>query len=33
MCIIVDLPDPEGPMMAVNSPAPKPTLTSSRART
>lgn len=32
-CIRVDLPEPEGPMIAVKRPAGKPTLTPSRART
>jgi hypothetical protein len=32
-CMSVDLPEPEGPMIAVNLPAAKPTLTPSRART
>ena len=32
-CISVDLPDPEGPMMAVNSPFIRSTVTPSRART
>ncbi len=32
-CMRVDLPEPEGPMMAVNSPWGKATLTSSRATT
>ena len=33
MCIMVDLPEPDGPMMAVNSASPKSTVTSSSART
>ena len=33
MCMSVDLPDPDGPMIAVNSPRRMPTLTSSSART
>jgi hypothetical protein len=32
-CMSVDLPDPEGPMMAVSSAAAKDTVTSSRSRT
>src|SRR5262249_49379999 len=32
-CMRVDLPEPDGPMMAVNRPAAKSTLTPSRART
>jgi hypothetical protein len=32
-CIRVDLPEPEGPMIAVNSPRPNSTETSSRATT
>ena len=32
-CISVDLPDPDGPMMAVNSPATNSTETPSRAAT
>ena len=32
-CISVDLPDPDGPMIAVNSPAGNPTVTPSRACT
>jgi hypothetical protein len=32
-CSSVDLPEPEGPMIAVNSPSPRPTLTLSRAAT
>ena len=32
-CISVLLPEPEGPMMAVNLPASKATVTPSRART
>src|SRR5579883_1227465 len=32
-CMRVDLPEPEGPMIAVNFPAGMPTVTSSRART
>ena len=32
-CISVDLPDPDEPMIAVNSARPKPTETPSRART
>ena len=32
-CISVDLPEPEGPMIAVKRPAGKPTLTPSRALT
>ena len=32
-CIRVDFPDPDGPMMAVNSPVPKEASTPSRART
>ena len=32
-CIRVDLPDPDGPMMAVNSPVSNDTSTPSRART
>ena len=32
-CISVDVPDPEGPMIAVNWDCPKPTLTRSRATT
>ncbi len=32
-CMSVDLPDPDGPMMAVNRPRSKPTVTPSRART
>ena len=33
MCISVDLPDPDGPMMAVNRPFGKSTVTPSSART
>ncbi len=33
MCMSVDLPDPLGPMMAVNCPCRRPMLTSSRAVT
>ena len=33
MCSSVDLPEPEGPMIAVNWPSPRPTLTLSRAAT
>jgi hypothetical protein len=33
MCMSVDLPEPEAPMIAVNWPRRMPTLTSSRART
>ena len=32
-CISVDLPEPDGPMIAVNWPAAKSTSTSSRATT
>jgi hypothetical protein len=32
-CISVDLPDPDGPITAVNRPAGKPTVTPSSART
>ncbi len=32
-CMSVDLPDPDGPMIAVNAPASKSTSTPSRART
>ena len=32
-CIRVDLPDPDGPMIAVNSPLIRSTVTPSRART
>ena len=32
-CMRVDLPDPDGPMIAVNPPAANATVTSSRART
>ena len=32
-CSSVDLPEPDGPMIAVNSPWPSSTLTSSRAAT
>ena len=32
-CISVDLPEPDGPMIAVNLPASKATVTPSRART
>ncbi len=33
MCSSVDLPEPDGPMIAVNSPAARPTLTLSSAVT
>jgi hypothetical protein len=33
LCISVDLPEPEGPMMAVKRPVPNSTVTPSRART
>ena len=33
MCISVDLPEPDGPMMAVNRPLGKPTVTPSSAWT
>ena len=33
MCMRVDLPDPDGPMIAVNCPRRMPTLTPSSART
>ena len=33
MCSSVDLPEPDGPMIAVNWPSPSPTLTSSSAAT
>ena len=33
MCMSVDLPEPDGPMIAVNSPRRMPTLTPSSART
>lgn len=32
-CMRVDLPEPEGPMMAVKRPVPKPSVTPSSART
>ena len=32
-CMRVDLPDPDGPMIAVKAPSPKSMVTSSRART
>ena len=32
-CMSVDLPDPDGPMIAVNRPGSKPTVTPSSART
>jgi hypothetical protein len=33
MCMSVDFPEPDGPMIAVNSPRRMPTVTPSRART
>ena len=33
MCSSVDLPEPDGPMIAVNSPSARPTLTLSSAAT
>ena len=33
VCMSVDLPEPDGPMIAVNRPLAKSTLTPSRART